>query len=468
MKKPQRFNIPTSRRGFLRNSACAGAGAGSLSMLSTLMGLRQLNAAAESAGGDYKALVCVFLYGGNDAANMLVPTSAAAHADYAAGRGPLTLARDSIINLHATNDDGRGLGLHPSMPGLAGLSRQGDAAMIANVGTLLAPTTIDQYRNRTSELPPNLFSHNDQQVLWQTSIPNDSNAFQPNGWGGRVADLLHSAHNDSSLSMLISLGGTNFFQVADTIQPVRLPGGGLPAYRLGQDTSQNGIDRYAAFRKILDKDYANMLENAFSDVSNRAIRDIDTVNGAIAETSDFDDTIPDNRLGNQLRIVAKLIQARESLGQRRQIFFCAAGGFDTHGPQLDAHAGLLGDLDSALTGFNSAVGSLGMGDHVTSFTASDFGRTFDSNGRGSDHGWGSHHMVMGGAVRGDRIYGEYPDLDLAEGNPLDTGRGRWLPTTSVDQYSATLAKWFGVSPSNLSMIFPNLGNFNNPDLGFMG
>ena len=340
--------------------------------------------------------------------------------------------------------------------------------MIANVGTLLAPTTIDQYRNRTSELPPNLFSHNDQQVLWQTSIPNDSNAFQPNGWGGRVADLLHSAHNDSSLSMLISLGGTNFFQVADTIQPVRLPGGGLPAYRLGQDTSENGVDRYAAFRKILNKDYANTLENAFSDVSNRAIRDIDTVNGAIAETGDFEDTIPDNRLGNQLRIVAKLIQARESLGQRRQIFFCATGGFDTHGPQLGAHAGLLGGLDSALTGFNSALGSLGMSDNVTSFTASDFGRTFDSNGRGSDHGWGSHHLVMGGAVRGNRIYGEYPDLDLAEGNPLDTGRGRWLPTTSVDQYSATLAKWFGVSPSNLSTIFPNLGNFSNPDLGFLG
>jgi uncharacterized protein (DUF1501 family) len=243
MKTPQRFNIPTSRRGFLRNSACAGAGAGSVSMLSTLMGLRQLNAAAEGDDGDYKALVCVFLYGGNDAANMLVPTSASAHADYAAGRGPLTLARDTIINLQAANDDGLGLGLHPSMPGLAGLSQQGDAAMIANVGTLLAPTTIDQYRNRTSELPPNLFSHNDQQVLWQTSIPNDSNAFQPNGWGGRVADLLHSAHNDSSLSMLISLGGTNFFQVADTIQPVRLPGGGLPAYRLGQDTSENGVDR---------------------------------------------------------------------------------------------------------------------------------------------------------------------------------------------------------------------------------
>ena len=267
--------------------------------------------------------------------------------------------------------------------------------------------------------------------------------------------------------MLISLGGTNFFQVADTIQPVRLPGGGLPAYKLGQDTSQAGVERYAAFRKILEKDYANLLENAFSDVSNRAIRDIDTVNAAIAETGDYSETIPDNRLGNQLRVVAKLIEARESLGQRRQIFFCATGGFDTHGDQLAGHANLLGGLDSALAGFNGALGSLGMKDSVTTFTASDFGRTFDSNGRGSDHGWGSHHIVMGGAVRGNRIYGEYPDLDLTDGNPLDTGRGRWLPTTSVDQYSATLAKWFGVSDTNLATIFPNLGNFSTTDLGFM-
>ncbi len=470
MKSPQAPNLLTSRRSFLRGSACAGAGAVSVSMLSTLMGLRQLNAAAgDSDPDDYKSLVCVFLYGGNDAANTLVPTSDGAYADYAAGRGPLTLPQNSIIDLRASNDDGRKLGLHPAMTGLANLHRQGDAAMIANVGTLIAPTTLQQYKNRSSELPPNLFSHNDQQVLWQTLIPNDSNAFQPNGWGGRVADLLHSAHNDSSLSMLISLGGTNFFQVADTIQPVRLPGGGLPAYNLGQDTSQAGIDRYAAFRKILDKEYeANLLENAFADVSNRAIKDIDTVNAAIAETADYSATIPDNRLGRQLRIVAKLIEARESLGQRRQIFFCATGGFDTHGAQLEAHAALLGDLDSALTGFNTALNGLGASEQVTTFTASDFGRTFNSNGRGSDHGWGGHHAVMGGAVNGSQIYGEYPDLDLTDGNPLDTGRGRWLPTTSVDQYSATLAKWFGVSDPNINEIFPNLSNFNTPDLGFLG
>ena len=439
-------------------------------MLSTLLGLRQLNAAAGEGDPDgYKSLVCVFLYGGNDAANMLVPTEDAAYADYAAGRGPLTLPKNSIIDLRAANDDGRKLGLHPSMSGLANLHRRGDVATLANVGTLIAPTTLDQYRNRSSEIPPNLFSHNDQQVLWQTLIPNDSNAFQPNGWGGRVADLLHAAHNDSSLSMLISLGGTNFFQVADSIQPVRLPGGGLPAYRLGQDTSAAGVGRYAAFRKILDKEYdANLMENAFADVSNRAIKDIDTVNAAIDQTADYSEAIPDNRLGNQLRIVSKLIEARELLGQRRQIFFCATGGFDTHGPQLDAHSGLLADLDAALTGFNSVVEGLGVSDQVTTFTASDFGRTFDSNGRGSDHGWGSHHLVMGGAVNGNRIYGEYPDLDLTDGNPLDTGRGRWLPTTSVDQYSATLAKWFGVSGTNISEIFPNLGNFDTPDLGFLG
>lgn len=438
-------------------------------MLSTLMGLRQLNAAAgdDSASQDYKALVCVFLYGGNDSANMLIPTADAPYADYAAGRGPLTLPQDSILQLNAENDDGRQLGLHPSMTGLANLSRGGNAALIANVGTLVAPTTLEQYQNRTSEIPPNLFSHNDQQVLWQTLADTESNAFQPTGWGGRMADLLHAAHNDDSLSMLISLGGTNFFQVADTLQPVRLPGGGLPAYKLGQGSKDADIARYAAFRKILDRDYANMMENAFSDVSNHAIEDIDTVNGAIAETGSYDDTIPDNGLGRQLRIVAKLIEAREALGMRRQVFFCATGGYDTHGEQLAQHAGLLGDLDSAVTGFQAALQSLGAEDQVTTFTASDFGRTFDSNGRGSDHGWGGHHFVLGGAVRGNRIYGTYPDLKLTAGNPLDTGRGRWIPTTSVDQYSATLAKWFGVSDVNMRSIFPNIGNFDTADLGFM-
>lgn len=446
-------------------------GAGSVSMLSTLANLRQLNAAVaddSAVDGGYKALVCLFLYGGNDAANMLVPTAAAPYADYAAGRGPLTIAQDAFLQLGASNDDGRALGLHPSMGGVADLFRSGNAAMIANVGTLVAPTTLEQYRNRTSEVPPNLFSHNDQQVLWQTSIPNDSSAFQPNGWGGRMADLLHSAHNDSSVSMLVSLAGTNFFQVADTLQPVRLPGGGLPAYRLGQDTSPEGVSRYAAFRRVLDRPYANLLDQAFADVSNRAIEDIDTVNAAIAETDDFGGVIPDTNLGNQLRIVAKLIQARAALGMRRQIFFCATGGFDTHGPQLDRHAGLLGGVSSALSGFQAAMGGLGVNDEVTAFTASDFGRTFDSNGRGSDHGWGSHHMVVGGAVNGRRVYGDYPDLDLADGNPLDTGRGRWIPTTSVDQYGATLARWFGVSESNLATVFPNIGNFATSDLGFMG
>lgn len=467
MKAP---HIVTTRRSFLQQGCAGLASVGSLSLLSQVMGLRQINAAAgdDPDNDDYKALVCVFLYGGNDSANMLIPTAAAPYADYAAGRSVLTLPRDSILQLEAENDDGRNLGLHPSMGGLRGLSQQGKAAFIANVGTLFAPTSLDQYRNRSIEIPPNLFSHNDQQVLWQTGLAAESAALQPNGWGGRMADILHAGHNNDSLSMLISLGGTNFFQVADTLQPIRLPGGGLPAYKLGQDSSDAGVGRYAALRRILDKDYANMMENAFSDVSNRAIEDIDTVNGAIAETQSFDGVIPTNGLGNQLRIVAKLIEARRALGMRRQIYFCATGGFDTHGDQLGDHANLLGNLDSAMTGFQAAIDSLGEGANVTTFTASDFGRTFDSNGRGSDHGWGSHHVVMGGAVAGNRVYGDYPDLKLTDGNPLDTGRGRWIPTTAVDQYSATLAKWFGVSESRLADIFPNIGNFGTADLGFMG
>ncbi len=247
----------------------------------------------------------------------------------------------------------------------------------------------------------------------------------------------------------------------------RLGSGGAPIYRLGQNRNVREESRYEVFRSLLARDYANLMEDAFADLSNRAIADSETINAALEGTDAFD-MIPASGLGNQLKTVARMIQSRQSLGLKRQIFFCATGGFDTHGPQLDAHPGLLAGVNSALTGFWDALGSIGQQDAVTTFMASDFGRTFDSNGRGSDHGWGSHHVVMGGAVRGQRVYGQFPDLDLQSSNPLDTGRGRWLPTTSVDQYGATLAKWFGVPDSELSTVFPNLGNFATRALGFMG
>ena len=453
-----------SRRAMLKLSACASVG--TTSLLNTMMSLRQVSAAVESTAddNDFKALVCVFLYGGNDASNMLIPMDPTQYDLYTQWRSVLALPSESLLTLDAYNDDGRELGMHPSMPGISSLFAEEKAAVIQNVGTLYAPATLSDYRNRSSAIPPHLFSHNDQQVLWQTNVAGDV-AFEQTGWGGRIADLLNSSYNQDNVTMHISLDGANFFQTGETILPFRVGAGGNEQYYLGNGGKATDEERYAVFRRLLERQHANLMEQTFADLSNRAIRDSDKISNALEGTAEYPE-IPNSRLGQQLRTVAKLIEARAALGMRRQIYFCATGGFDTHGPQLDSHAGLLGGVDAALTGFYRALEAQGTQSGVTTFTASDFGRTFDSNGRGSDHGWGSHHVVIGDDVVGKNLYGEYPDLAI-DNNPLDTGRGRWLPTTSVDQYGATMAKWFGVPESQLNDVFPNLHRFSNRDLGFM-
>ncbi len=463
---PESNHKDVNRRSFLRLSACAAVGTSSL--FSTLFNLRQLNAATAgtttgTGDDDYKAIVCIFLYGGNDSNNLLIPSDAATYATYAAGREQLAIPQNELLALNSLNTSGRSFGIHPSMTGCHELFNSGDLAMVANVGTLLAPATISDYRNRTAAIPEHLFSHSDQQVLWQTSI-NENASIDPTGWGGRIADLIHSSHNDSSISMLISLSGSNFFQVGHTLLPFRTNTNGSSTYDILNGWDQHAKTRAEGFRQLLDKDYANVMEKAFADISNSAIKNADTFNEAIATADDFE-MLPQSSLGNQLRMVAKMIQSRKALGQRRQIFFVATGGFDTHGPQLASHAGLLGGLDESIKGFHEALTSMNVQDSVTSFTASDFGRTFDTNGRGSDHGWGGHHIVMGGAVNGQRIYGDFPDVNF--GSSQDTGRGRWLPTTSVDQYGATIAHWFGIPDSEIPTVFPNIGNFATSNLGFM-
>ncbi len=473
MNSPEHNNY--TRRQFLGASMRACAAVGTTSMLSTIMNLRQVNAAAALNGDntDFKALVCLFLYGGNDSSNMVIPRSTTEYNQYTAARGHLALAMEDLIPLtEAPHDppetyEGPDLAFHPSMVGCKSLFDDENLAVLVNVGTLIEPVDIFQYRNGTAALPPHLFSHNDQQVLWQTSVPHTPAAFHQTGWGGRIADLLHSVHNNGSVSMNVSLSGSNFFQVGESILPFRINSSGANGYEWSGSSNERDLTRYQALRQLFARDYANMLEEAFSDVSNQAIEDSDTINAALANTSDFSEMLPDSGLGSQLNMIAKIIQAHEALGMQRQIYFCATGGFDTHGPQLAAHAGLLAGVDAGVKGFSDAMNSIGLGESVTLFTASDFGRTFDSNGRGSDHGWGGHHLVSGGAVNGGRFYGQFPALELGT-SPQDTGRGRWLPTTGVDQYGATLAKWFGVDASNMDTVFPNLPNFSNTDLGFMG
>jgi uncharacterized protein (DUF1501 family) len=457
-----------TRRKFMGYSACSAMTTASL--LNSILSLRQVNAAVGEnlpADAPYKALVCVFLFEGNDSANMLMPRESAAHARYVASRGVLGLPLDAIAPLNADNDTGLELGIHGAMQGCRELFSAGKLAMLANVGTLVGPATLQDYQNRTAAIPEHLFSHSDQQVAWQTSADTSNAAFNQTGWGGRMADCLSGTQQNGAISMLVSLNGTNFFQVGNTMLPFRMGSNGAPAYKLGQGTREYEQTRYGAFRSILNAGSANLMEDAFADLSNKSIRDSDTINAALENSGDFE-MIPDSGLGNQLRMVAKIVQAREALGMKRQIFFCATGGYDTHGPQVGAHAGLLAGLSGAMKGFNDAVASINAEESVTTFTASDFGRTYDSNGRGSDHGWGGHHLIMGGAVNGKNVYGTFPNPDITTGtNPLDTGRGRWLPTTSVDQYGATLGRWFGLSESQIPEVFPNIGNFASTDLGFM-
>jgi uncharacterized protein (DUF1501 family) len=461
----------TTRRQFLRRSTCAAVGMTALG--NTIFDLQRIAAAAPLT--DSKSLVCVFLYGGNDGNNVIVPSFATDYAQYAAVRAGLALPQSSLLPLQplappsGDPGDSRAWGLHPNLQGLQGLFNSGRAALVANVGPLVAPLTREEYLSRSAAVPPQLFSHSDQTVHWQTSLPD-----QParTGWGGRTADLLQSLNENARISMSISVAGTNTFQVGNVVTQYQVsPEGpvGLTSY---VPADQGGDAASNAIRALLSKSYSNLFERGYSGIFRRALDNQELLSGALAGAPPITTPFPQTDLGLQLQMIAKLVSVREALGLRRQVFFCAGQGYDTHGGQIGtsaldgAHADLLGELDGALGAFDAAMNELGVADSVTAFTASDFGRTYVPNGDGSDHGWGSHHFVLGGAVRGGRIYGQVPTL--AVGGPNDAGEGRWIPTTSVDEYSATLARWFGVAESDLPLVLPNLGRFASPDLGFLG
>jgi uncharacterized protein (DUF1501 family) len=449
----------TTRRTFIRQAACAALG--TTGLLNTVFDLRKLSAATVP-GGDYKALVCLFLYGGNDANNMIVPRDAAGYASYAAARGNLAIAQPSLLPLALQNGDGRDFGFHPSMPELQQLFNSGKVGVVANVGTLVAPITRAQYLAKSVAVPPHLFSHSDQSVQWQTSVPDQ---LSRTGWGGRTADLLRSHNSESQISLAISIAGTNTFEVGNSVIPYQVSPDGALAFQ-GMTGSNNANVRFQAFKDLLALPQNNILAQTYADTVKRSIAQNDLLTTALAGVAPLTTTFPANSLGRQLNMVAKMIAARNSLNMRRQIFFCSVQGYDTHGDQLTAHANLLTELSQGLNAFYNATTELGVANDVATFTASDFGRTFPTNGSGSDHGWGSHQLVMGGAVQGGRLYGSFPTL--AVNGPDDTGQGRWIPTTSVDEFSATLASWFGVSASDLPTVLPNIGRFAQPNLGFIG
>ncbi len=460
---------PISRRAFLGQASCAAVSA--TPILSTLLNLRMTNTAVAATPDpdDYKALVCFFFGGGNDSFNMLAPKGASEYAEYATARSNQALSQDSILQLNGTHN-GKTLGLHPGMPELQALYNANPSrlAFICNVGTLVEPTTLTGYENGTVKLPLGLFSHSDQIMHWQTSIPNQNTGL---GWGGRVADLLSLSNVGANISMNISLSGTNTFQsgVSSISYEIESSGNGsitLEPYGDELDPTLTALGS-TAINSLMDAQYSNLFQKAFAQ-KHRSSLDASVEFGEAIQAQTINTAFSENEISQSFQMVAKTISARQMLNMKRQTFFIFFGGFDHHDELLNSHAAMLPVISKAMSEFDTAMTELGLSDKVTTFTASDFARTLSSNGKGTDHAWGSNQIVMGGAVQGGQIYGNYPSLAL--GSDLDTGRGRLIPTMSTDQYFAELARWFGVADSDLGTVFPNLNRFHNMQgapVGFM-
>ena len=418
--------------------------------------------AAGNGFPDYKCLVNIFLFGGNDSFNLLVPTSNAEYNVYAASRQNLAVAQSDLLGINPDNPDGATYGFHPSAGALQSLFESGESAVIANVGPLIEPVTKDQYLNSVVAVPPQLFSHNDQQAQWQ-SLKGDASL--ATGWAGRVADLIAASTSDQLLALNTSTFGTNLFQAGAVSIPYTVSTTGANTYGAFGADAALGAERRASFETYLDSSFDNIHARALAAVHRRSLASADLVNEALAQAPDLATVFPASFLGAQLSIVARLIAVRDQFEMCRQIFFVGAGGFDTHDDQNQLQPGLLADVADSIQAFQLAMVELGLNDNVVSFTHSDFGRTLTSNGDGTDHGWGGHQIVTGGAVTGRQIYGQMPLLEI--GGADDATGGRIIPTTSVDQYAATLAEWFGVDPLEFGTVAPNLSNFATGNLGFV-
>lgn len=442
----QNFKLNISRRALLRRSIATA----SLGYFGVLDALAQT--------GDYKALVCVFLFGGNDSNNTIVPMGVK-YNDYSKVRGAATgLAQNVLLPV---TDRGEQYGFHPQLTRIQALYNQGKATGVFNVGPLIRPLTKAQYRQNQS-VPANLYSHSDQQQAWQQASTSGIRS----GWGGRTADAMQPSNTGSLLPMSVSTAGGALFTVGQVTGPA-IVNGGLGLGLSGSDGSPTAMARDNAFQQVINFQSGLTLVQAANKTINNGIQVGKVLNSVLTGASGITTVFPNNGLGNQLSQVARIIKARQTLGVSRQIFFVSTGGFDNHDGLLAAQQGLFTGLNSALSAFYDSTIELGMENAVTTFTESDFNRTFGPNGNnGTDHAWGGHHLVMGGAVSGGRMYGTFPNLAI-EG-PDDVGnRGLWLPTTSVEQYGATMASWFGVNSAQLDQVFPNLVNFSTRNLGFM-
>ena len=443
-----------TRRSLIRYASLAASG--------HLAGLRPfgaLNAFAQAAQ-NYKALVCIFLFGGNDANNTLVPFDNVGYGNYASLRGPLALPQNQLLQLSALPN----YGLHPNLPEVAQLINSGVGAVIANVGTLIQPTTPATVAAQLN-LPANLFSHSDQQLQWQNAAQS---AATSTGWAGRMSDLLGSSFNPSaSIPMITTVDGDTLFCDGQSTTPMSVSPGNLGGVTCGEGVQECAV-RQAMAQSFVSFSGGLSLVQAANTTTQNAYQYANVLTQAVTGAAPMATVFPaNNPLAAQLQQIAQLMQVRSSFGVNRQIFFAGLGNFDTHANQFPQQSLLLSQFSSALLAFYQATQELGIANQVTTFTMSDFSRAMQPNSNsGCDHGWGSHHVVVGGAVKGGQLYGTYPTL--AFGGPDDSGQnGRWIPSTGSVQYAATLASWFGVNPAQLNTIFPNLSAFSQSNLGFV-
>ena len=466
-----------NRRRFLQSSSAMGFAAGT----GLLAAMGSSNAFAADTNG-YKALVCVFFKGGLDSMDLILPKDAASHdalagirpglfGAYSVGSGTSSRDRDNILKINPTNNSdfgGREFGFAPEMSGLQNLFEGGDAAIIGNVGPLIEPTTRTTMDNFSVQIPDRLFSHNDQQSTWMSFGTEGAQS----GWGGRFieAALKEDAISNPTFSA-ISTSGNDVFLSGEGVRQFSAPSNPQSAdilrqkWRLG--SGRNSDAARAVIRDHLasvDITSQSLYEQDLIGVNSRAIENVEAYKEAIENGTAVATEFPASNLGTQLKTVANTIAVRNTLNVRRQIFFVAIGGFDTHDTQRNSMPGLQTQISTSIVAFQAAMVELGLSDNVTLFTGSDFGRTAIDNGDGTDHGWGAHHLVIGGAVQGQKIYGSLPEYDLGA-EAYTKSRGRLIPSVSVEQYAATLGGWFGLDQGELNTALPNLANFSQKDLG---
>ena len=471
--------IDHSRRQFMKTASYAAmAGVSASPTLHSMRALAAMTSHAASAPTDYRALVCVYLQGGNDGHGTLIATDPDSFTAFTAARsGAVGLAyplNELLPITPVTPQSGRTFALNPYLTGVQNLFNSGRAALVANTGTLVAPVTKDQWNQGTATLPPSLFSHFDQTNAWEAIAANDVNR----GWGGRMADLIESMNSDASFTC-ISTSGNTLFLAGETAFQLRVSSAGAltsngltgPLFGSAQGT--------AALQAIIGADNTNLFAKEYAVIVRRSLAAQAALKAAMAPAGptgvpnppQFLDPatnmLTDNQLALSLQTVARVMAGRTALGVSRQVYFVELGGFDTHDTQAKRLSTLLSQLGAAFEYFDQLMVTSGLSSQVTLFTVSDFGRTLTANSDGTDHGWGSHHIVAGGGVSGQNIYGSYPVVGANQAN--DVGAGRLIPTTAVEQYGGTLARWMGLSDSQVREVFPNFGNFgSDPYLGLMG